>query len=208
MSATPGEDLGEKVRQLERVVRDLSLVLTRVVEARESYAIGHERRVAELVGAMAAEMGLPADRAEGMIIAALLHDIGKISVPSEIYGKPDLFTEIEFKLIQTHSQEGYAMLKAIPFPWPVAETVLQHHERLDGSGYPYGLTGEAILPAARVLAVADVVEAMVSHRPHRPPHGLTNALLEIQENRGSLYDAAAVDSCVRLFREKDFTFSA
>jgi HD-GYP domain-containing protein (c-di-GMP phosphodiesterase class II) len=204
---TPREDLEKRIKQLEMVALGISLAYSEQLESEEDYTIGQERRVGELVSAIAAELAIPKEEITGILIAALLRDIGKVAVPSEICGKPDLFTEMEFKLIQSHSQEGYQMLQAIPFPWPVAEAVLQHHERLDGSGYPQGLAGEAILPAARIVAVADVVVAMVSPRPYRPALPLSTALEELSENRGILYDPAAVDACVRLFQEKDFAFS-
>ena len=147
-------------------------------------------------------MGLGAEQCEGLRIAGLVHDIGKIEVPGEILSKPGKLSRIEFKLIKAHAQSGYDILKEVDFPWPVAEVARQHHERLDGSGYPLGLRGEEILPEARILAVADVVEAMTSHRPYRPSLGLSAALDEIGSKRGALYDANAVDACLALFEER------
>jgi HD-GYP domain-containing protein (c-di-GMP phosphodiesterase class II) len=137
-------------------------------------------------------------------MAAAIHDLGKISVPAEILSKPTKLTAIEFSLIKTHSQSGYDILKDIDFPWPVARTVLEHHERMNGSGYPNGLTGDNMLLESRILAVADVVESMASYRPYRPALGIDAALNEIEKNRGTLYDNAVVDACLRLIREKGF----
>jgi putative nucleotidyltransferase with HDIG domain len=164
--------------------------------------------VAHLAGAIAAEMGLEADRLQGLRVAGLLHDIGKMLVPAEILSKPGRLSKIEFDLIKVHSQVGADILEKINFPWPVAQIVLQHHERLDGSGYAAGLTAPDILLEAKILAVADVVEAMASHRPYRSALGIEKALGEISTNRGILYDEDAVDACVRLFREKQFSFTA
>jgi PAS domain S-box-containing protein/putative nucleotidyltransferase with HDIG domain len=174
------------------------------VEARDPYTAGHQRRVAELAAAIAREMGLPAEKVEGIRFGALIHDLGKIQVPAEILSKPTRLTKIEFDLIKQHPQAGYDILKGIDFPWPVAQMVHQHHERLDGSGYPQGLKGDAIALEARVLAVADVVEAMSSHRPYRPGLGIEAALKEIEAKRGVWFDAAAADACLRLFREKGY----
>jgi HD-GYP domain-containing protein (c-di-GMP phosphodiesterase class II) len=139
-------------------------------------------------------------------MAAAIHDLGKISVPTEILSRPTKLTNIEFSLIKTHSQSGYDILKDIDFPWPVARTVLEHHERMDGSGYPHGLKGDNILLESKILAVADVMESMASHRPYRPALGIEAALEEIEKNRGTLYDNAVADTCLRLFREKEFQF--
>jgi HD-GYP domain-containing protein (c-di-GMP phosphodiesterase class II) len=151
-------------------------------------------------------MGLSADRQDFIRTASSIHDIGKIAIPSEILSKPTKLTDLEFSLIKTHAQSGYDILKDIEFPWPVADVVLQHHERMDGSGYPQGLKGDDILLEARILAIADVVEAISSHRPYRPALGIEAALEEIEKNKGTLYDNAAVDACLRLFREKCFQF--
>jgi len=175
-----------------------------LVEYRDPYTAGHERRVAEIARAIGQELGLPEKRIEGLRVIGYLHDVGKIAVPVEILAKPTKLSELEFKLIQSHSEAGYAILKPMQFPWPVADTVLQHHERLDGSGYPKGLKGEEIILEARVIAVADTVEAMATHRPYRPALGLEVALAEIVKGRGTRYDAAVVDACLSLFREKGF----
>ncbi|MCL5808939.1 MAG: HD domain-containing protein, partial [Deltaproteobacteria bacterium] len=159
---------------------------------------------ADLARTIAMEMELPDAELDGIRMAAFLHDIGKISLPAEILGKVSRLSEVEFSLVKTHPQNGYDILKEIEFPWPVARMVWQHHERMDGSGYPLGISGEEILPGARILAVADVVEAMVSDRSYRPTPGLEKALEEIGAQRGILYDPAVVDACLRIFKEKDF----
>jgi len=199
-----------QVRQgLERLnlaLQGTVAALANTVEIKDPYTAGHQRRVAQLTCAMARELGWSADRIEGIQVLCFLHDMGKIAVPAEILNKPGKISPNEFSLIKVHSQVGYDILKDIAFPWPVALGVLQHHERLDGSGYPSGLTAEEITPEAKILAVADVVEAMVSHRPYRPALGIEKALDEITQNRGNLYDPDAVDACIRLLTEKDFRF--
>ena len=149
---------------------------------------------------------MPKDKAESIRIAAAIHDIGKIFVPAEILSKPGKLSEVEFSFLKQHPQAGFDILKNIEFPWPIAQIVIQHHERMNGSGYPSALSGEALLIEARILAVADVVEAMASHRPYRPALGIDKALEEISQNKGTLYDADAVDACLRLFVEKAFKF--
>ncbi len=180
--------------------------LANTVETKDPYTAGHQRRVGQLACAIAREMGLPSDQIEGMQVLSFLHDIGKIAVPAEILSRPGKISQIEFNLIKSHTEVGYNILKDIEFPWPVAQAVLQHHERLDGSGYPAGLSDAAIIPEARILAVADVVEAMASHRPYRPSLGIAAALDEISKYKGRLFDAAAVDACLLLFSERNFTF--
>ena len=168
-------------------------------ETRDPYTAGHQERVALLAVAIAGEMGLPEDRIQGVGVAAVLHDLGKIDIPAEILSKPTLLKEKEYSLIQDHSFAGYEILKNVDFPWPVAQAVLQHHERLDGSGYPYGISGDEILLEARILAVSDVVEAMSSHRPYRPSLGLEEGLKEIALYRGTGFDERVVDACLALF---------
>jgi PAS domain S-box-containing protein len=174
------------------------------MESRDPYTAGHQRRVADIASAIATEMGLPAHSVEGIRFGGLIHDLGKIQIPAEILSKPSRLSRLELELIKTHPQSGHDILKGIEFPWPIALMVLQHHERLDGTGYPQGLKGDAIVLEARILAVADVVEAMSSHRPYRPGLGLDAALKEIEEKKGKWFDPAAVDACLRLFREKDY----
>jgi putative nucleotidyltransferase with HDIG domain len=189
-------------KSLEGSFRALAMTL----ELRDPYMAGHQQRVANLAVAIAQEMGLPWDKSESLRFAGVIHDIGKIATPLEIMAKPGRLTKSEYQLIKDHPRVGYDMIKDIPFPWPVAHIVLQHHERLDGSGYPEGLSGDAILPEARILAVADVVEAVCSLRPYRPALGIEKALEEIRKGRGFRYDTRVVDACVKLFREKRFAF--
>lgn len=200
--------LKESLARVTEVQYGTIEALATVTETRDPYTAGHQRRVTRLACAVARELGLPADRVAGLRVMGLLHDIGKISIPAEILSKPGKLSEIEFTIIKSHVQAGYEIIKEIRFPWPVAEVILQHHERMDGSGYPQGLTGPDIMLEARILAVADVVEAMVSHRPYRPALGIEKALEEISKNRGILYDADVADVCVRLFGEKQFSFAA
>jgi putative nucleotidyltransferase with HDIG domain len=180
--------------------------LASTVEMRDPYTAGHQRRVTILACAMAEEMGLTEEQFDGLRMAGLVHDIGKFSVPVEILNKPGRISETEFSIIKHHSQAGYNILKEIEFPWPVAQIVLQHHERLNGSGYPQGLKNGGIMLEAKILAVADVVEAMASHRPYRPALGINAALEEITKNQGILYEPEIVDVCKRLFTEKGFAF--
>lgn len=173
-------------------------------ELRDPYTAGHERRVAELSVAISAELGFDEHRQEGMRVAGYLHDVGKMVIPAEILSKPGKLNAIEYSLIQAHAQTGHDVLKSVNFPWPIAEVALQHHERIDGTGYPQGLKGEDILIEARILAVADVVEAMSSHRPYRAALGIDKALAEIERGRATAYDADAVDAALKLFRKKGF----
>jgi putative nucleotidyltransferase with HDIG domain len=179
-------------------------VATTLSEMRDPYTAGHERRVAEIAVAIGAELGFDARRQEGLRVAGYLHDIGKITIPAEILAKPTKLTPLEYELIKGHAQASCDVLKNVEFPWPVADIALQHHERMDGNGYPQGLKGEAILLEARILAVADVIEAMSSHRPYRPGLGIEAALAEIERGRGTAYDANVADTCLRLFREKGY----
>jgi PAS domain S-box-containing protein/putative nucleotidyltransferase with HDIG domain len=178
--------------------------ISMTVEMKDPYTSGHQRRVSDLARSIATEMGLSADRRDFIRTASSIHDIGKIAVPSEILSKPTKLSKLEFNLIKTHAQSGYDILKDIEFPWPVADVVLQHHERMDGSGYPQGLKGDDILLEARIMAVADVVESMASHRPYRPALGIEAALEEIEKNKGILYDNTVADACLRLFQEKSY----
>lgn len=176
------------------------------VEARDPYTAGHQRRVSELAVAIARELGLPEEKVHGIRLAATIHDLGKIRVPAEILTKPGKLSDIEFMLMKTHPQAGYDILKDVDFPWPIADIVRQHHERLDGSGYPQGLKDGQILFESRIMTVADVVESMASHRPYRPTLGIEAALQEIERGRGSAYDPAVADACLKLFREGRFAF--
>jgi putative nucleotidyltransferase with HDIG domain len=178
--------------------------MSHVVETRDPYTAGHERRVSELATAIGAEMGMDGEALEALRLAGLIHDIGKIAVPAEILAKPGRLSEVEFNLIKQHPASGFEILAAIDFGRPVAEMVYQHHERLDGSGYPRGLKGEDILPEARILAAADVLEAMSSHRPYRASLGMEPALAEIRAYAGVKYDAEVVAACVRLVEVQGF----
>lgn len=191
--------------KLRRTLNGTVNALASTAEKRDPYTAGHQHRVTQLACAIAMELGFSNERTEGMHVAGAVHDIGKIHVAAEILNKPRSLTEIEMELIRTHSEAGYEILRSIEFPWPVAEIVFQHHERMDGSGYPRGLTGDKILTEARILGVADVVEAMVSHRPYRSALTLDDALQEILRNRGRLFDPEVVDACVQVFR-KGFDF--
>lgn len=187
---------------LELAVMNTVRMAMQLVEFRDPYTNGHERRVAEIAVAIGREIGLDDERLKGLRVAGFLHDVGKVTVPIEILVKTGRLTPLEFQMIQGHAQAGYDVLNHVAFPWPVAEAARQHHERMDGSGYPRGLSGEEILLEARVLAVADVVEAMTSHRPYRPALGLEPALTEITRGRGTAYDAQVADACLCLFRDK------
>jgi PAS domain S-box-containing protein/putative nucleotidyltransferase with HDIG domain len=178
--------------------------MTIVVEMRDPHTAGHQQRATQLACAIAREIGLSEERIGGLRLAELIHDIGKVRVPAEILMNPDGLSEPEFMMIKAHPRLGYEILRTIDFPWPVAQIVLQHHERMDGSGYPSGLSGEDIIMEARILAVSDVVDAMASHRPYRAALGINKALEEISQNKGVLYDSRVVDACLMLFRDKKF----
>jgi PAS domain S-box-containing protein len=201
------EEIVKGYQKLQKSLQDTTQAIASTLEMRDLYTAGHQQRVTELACAIAAEIGLAEEQITGLRIAGSLHDIGKMQVPAEILSKPGRLTELEFGIIKTHPQAGYDVLKLVEFPWPVAQIVLQHHERLDGSGYPSGLSGKDIIIEARILAVADVVEAMASHRPYRPAVGVDKALEEIFQKSGILYDADVVDACLKLFNEKGFEFS-
>jgi PAS domain S-box-containing protein len=198
------EELRQTLDSLRKAFGTTIQVMVSAVEARDPYTSGHQIRSADLARAIATQMGLPHEKIDGIRMAGSIHDIGKLSIPAEILSKPTKLSEIEFSLIKEHSQKGYEMLKDVESPWPLAEIVFQHHERLNGSGYPRNLKGDEIIIEARIMAVADVVEAMASHRPYRPALGLNAALEEIEKNRGTLYDAGVADACLILFREKGF----
>ena len=198
----------EHVAKLESALRATVQVASTMSEMRDPYTSGHERRVSEIAAAIGAELGLEQNRVEGLRAIGLLHDIGKISVPSEILSKPGRLSDLEFELIKLHAQRGYEILKNTEFPWPLAQTVLQHHERLDGSGYPNGIKGDKILLEARILAVADTIEAMSSHRPYRAALGLDKALATVEADRGTKFDPIVVEACLRLCREKGYVIPA
>ncbi len=180
--------------------------LVSTLEKRDPYTAGHQRRVADLASAIGRELGFAEEKIEGLRLASFVHDIGKIGIPSEILANPGRLNETEISMIKEHPRVGHDILQRVEFPWPIAETVFQHHERLDGSGYPQGLVGRDILAEAKIIGVADVVEAMSAYRPYRPELDLSGALEEISKNKGILYDREIVDACIRLFNEKDFKF--
>lgn len=198
------EQLQHTLVRLRKAVGTTVQVMASAVEARDPYTAGHQIRSADLSRAIATEMGLLQDEIEGIRIAASIHDIGKLSIPAEILSKPIKLSDLEFSLIKEHARRGFEMLRDVESPWPLAEIVFQHHERMDGSGYPRNLKGEEICLEARILAVADVVEAMATHRPYRAGLGIDAAMNEIEKNSGIFYDQAVAGACLRLFREKGF----
>jgi putative nucleotidyltransferase with HDIG domain len=196
--------LRDTLESLRKSMSATIQVMVSTVEARDPYTSGHQIKSANLARAIATEVGLSQEKIEGVRMAGTIHDIGKISIPAEILSKPTKLSEIEFALIKAHAQRGFEILKDVESPWPLAEIVYQHHERMDGSGYPRNLKGDDIMIEARILTVADVVEAMASHRPYRPGLGIEAALDEIEKNSGIFYDKVVADACLRLFREKGF----
>lgn len=198
--------LQRSLNKLERILDETVDALASAVETRDPYTAGHQRRVANLAFTMAKEMGLSKEQINGIHMAAIIHDIGKIHVPAEILSKPTRLTNAEFAIVKTHSQVGYDILKSIEFRWPVADIIRQHHERMNGSGYPQGLKKGDILLEAGILAVADVVEAMSSYRPYRPARSWDETFDEITKNRVTLYEPHAVDVCLELFKKKNFRF--
>jgi len=201
------EELERSFLDLKKAMDSTIQAIAMTVEKRDPYTSGHQMRVAGLTREIAEYLELPHDQVEGAFMAASIHDIGKISLPAEILTKPIQLTEIEISLIQAHAQAGFDILKGIEFPWPIADIIVQHHERMDGSGYPQGLAGEEILIEARIIGVSDVVETMASHRPYRPSMGIDKALQEIILNKGTLYDARVVDACLHIINEQSFEFS-
>jgi putative nucleotidyltransferase with HDIG domain len=200
--------LRETEERLRKTLEDTVKALSSAVELRDPYTAGHQRRVSDLSCAIAAEIGLSSELIDGIRLAGLIHDVGKIRIPEEILSWPNKLTELDFSLIKDHPQAGYEIIKKIHFPYPVARIVLQHHERIDGSGYPAGLSQDQILIEAKILAVADVVEAIASHRPYRAALGITHALNEISKNSGFLFDSSVVEACLKLFKEKGFQFNS
>jgi putative two-component system response regulator len=200
------EKIQETMEHLRKAVHTTIQILLMAIETKDPYTAGHQRRATDLAIAIATDMGLPQNIIEGIRMAGAIHDIGKIPIPVEVLSKPSKLSETQYSLIKEHARHGYEILKDVESPWPLAEMAHQHHERLNGSGYPQGLKGEGILLEARILAVADVVEAMASFRPYRQAPGIDAALEEIEKNAGVLYERAAVEVCLRLFREKGFRF--
>jgi len=196
------EMLVERTSKLENAINSIFLVLSRMVEAKDPYTAGHQLRVSELAAAIFKKYGATKDQVEGIRLAGMIHDLGKISVPADILSKPTRLTKLEYDLVRTHSRNGSEILSGFHFPWPIADMILQHHERLDGTGYPQGLTDGDILPEAKVLGVADVLEAMASYRPYRPALGLDKALNEIESHKGEQYDSDVVDALFRVDRQE------
>ncbi len=201
------KELEKNFHKLRRISDETVNALASTFEKRDPYTAGHQKRVVQLATAIAKEMGLSEEQVEGIRVAGTLHDIGKIHVPAEILTKPSQLNDTEFNFIKTHPQVGYEILKEIEFAWPIAKIVLCHHERMNGSGYPFGLSGEKILLEARIIAVADVIEAISSHRPYRPALGINKALTEISQNMSTLYDPVAAGAALELFNSKEFRFS-
>jgi HD-GYP domain-containing protein (c-di-GMP phosphodiesterase class II) len=198
------KDRDDSFQSLRKALGATVQALAVTAEIRDPYTAGHQRRVADLARSIAAKIGLRSDQIDGIRTAGTIHDIGKISVPAEILSKPTTLSKIEFSLIKVHSQSGYDILKDIDFPWPVARMVLEHHEKMNGSGYPRGLRGDDILLESRIIAVADVVEAIASHRPYRPALGIDVALSEIAKDKGILYDGDVADACLKLFQDDGY----
>ncbi len=199
-------DLKKSEKRLQKTMEDTIYTIGKIAETRDPYTAGHQKNVSQIAIFIAQEMKLPKDKIEGVRIASLVHDIGKISLPAEILNKPTKLSEMEYGLIKDHSQVGYDVLKSIDFPWPVARITLQHHERLNGSGSPNKLKGDEIVLEAKIIGVADVIDAMSSHRPYRPAWGIDKALEEISKNKGILYEPEVVDVCLKLFKKKEFKF--
>jgi len=201
-----GIRLYDSMGKLRLALAGIIEAMALIVETRDPYTAGHQRRTTAFARAVAQEMGLTSAQIDGIRMAGVIHDLGKVSVPAEILSKPGKIHNLEFDLVKVHPNAAYDILKEIEFPWPIARIILQHHERMNGSGYPFGVTGEKILLEARVLGVADVVEAMASHRPYRPAHPVNDVLNEIIKNRGILYDEDVVDASERVLRKGDFDF--
>lgn len=200
------EELVQFSTRLKKAMDGIIHAMALAIESRDPYTAGHQQRVGELATAIAAKMGFENERIEALRMAGIVHDLGKISVPAEILSKPTRLSAPEFELIKTPSETGYNILKEIDFEWPIAEIVYQHHERIDGSGYPRGLKGGDLLLESKIIGVADVVEAMASHRPYRPALGIDLALKEIANKRGNLYATDVVDACLALFEHEEFRF--
>ncbi|MDH4127761.1 MAG: DUF3365 domain-containing protein [Spirochaetota bacterium] len=198
------EEQKENTEKLLSAMKETIQAMAMMVEVRDPYTAGHQKRVAKLAISIATEMNLPQNQIEGIHLASLIHDIGKIQVPAEILNKPTKLHDIEYQLVQTHTQVGYEIIKTIDFPWPIADIIHEHHEKLDGSGYPNGLTDRKIRLEAKIICVADVIDAMISHRPYRPAYTLDYALNEIYKYKGRFYDENVVDICFKLFKEKNF----
>ncbi len=200
--------LKQTYKKLQKFIEGTAYIIMKVVETRDPYSIGRQQRVSKLATAIAREMKVLQDKIEGTRIASLVHDIGKVNLPTEIVSKPSKLIEVEFNLIKNYPKVGYDILKKVDFPWPIAEIVLQHQEKIDGSGYPRGLKGDEICIEAKILGVANVVEAMSSYKSYRPALSIDEALTEISKNKNILFDPEVVDTCLKLFKEKGFKFES
>lgn len=200
------EELKHSYEKLQKFIEGTAHIITKIVEIRDPYTKGHQQRVSQLATAIAREMKLPQDKIEGVRFASLVHDVGKINLPTEIVSKPSKLVEVEFNLIKNHPEIGYDILKKVDFPWPIAEIVFQHQEKIDGSGYPRGLKGDEILIEAKILGVANVVEAMSSYKSYRPALSIDESLAEISKYKNILFDPEVVDTCIKIFKEKGFKF--
>ena len=201
-------ELQQSYKKLQKFIASMAYIITEIVEIRDPYLRGHHQRVSKLATAIAQEMKLPQDKIEGVKFASLVHDVGKVNLPTEIVSKPSKLVEVEFNLVKNHPRTGYEILEKVDFPWPIAEIVFQHQEKIDGSGYPRGLKGAEILIEAKILGVANVVEAMSSYKSYRPALSIDEALVEISKNKNILFDPKIVDTCVKLFKEKGFIFES
>ena len=199
-------ELQQSDEKLQKFIEGIAYIITEIVEIRDPYLIGHHQRVSKLATAIAQEMKLPQDKIEGVKIASLVYDVGKVNLPAEIVSKPSKLVEVEFNLVKNHPRIGYEILKKVNFPWPIAEIVFQHQEKIDGSGYPRGLKGTEILIEAKILGVANVVEAMSSYKSYRPALSMDEALTEISKYKNILFDPEVVDACLGLLKEKGFKF--
>ena len=199
-------ELQQSDEKLQKFIEGIAYIITEIVEIRDPYLIGHHQRVSKLATAIAQEMKLPQDKIEGVKIASLVYDVGKVNLPAEIVSKPSKLVEVEFNLVKNHPRIGYEILKKVNFPWPIAEIVFQHQEKIDGSGYPRGLKGTEILIEAKILGVANVVEAMSSYKSYRPALSMDESLSEISKYKNILFDPKVVDACLKLFKEKRFKF--
>lgn len=200
------EERNRSMEKLKKALEGIIHAMVVTVETKDPYTAGHQRRTAELATAIARDLGLAKEEIESIRMAGIIHDLGKIAIPGEILSKPGKLNEIQVSMIRTHPSVGYEILKNIEFPWPIAQIMLEHHERVDGSGYPAGISGENINFKSKIIAVADVVEAIISHRPYRAALGIKKALEEIRDNSGTLYDPKVVDTCYKLFKKNRFRF--
>jgi putative nucleotidyltransferase with HDIG domain len=196
----------QPAEKLQKIIEDIAYMIAEIIEIRDPYLIGHHQRVSSLATAIAQEMKLPQGKIKGVRIASLVHDVGKVNLPTEIVSKPSKLVEVELNLVKNHPRTGYEILSKVDFPWPIAEIVFQHQEKIDGSGYPRGLKGAEILTEAKILGVANVIEAMTSNRSYRQAFSIDEALMEILKYKSILFDSKVADACIRLFREKGFTF--